>query len=274
MLAYDRAAQSAEYILGKTKVIPHTAIILGSGLNSYHEKIKERVEIPYEEIPNFPSATALGHQSKLVFGKLKGKYVIAMCGRFHYYEGYSMEQCAFPIWVFKLLGVKALIMTNAAGCINNDFEQGDLMLITDHIKMTSDSPLRGANDERFGPRFNDMSAAYTPALRDVAKEVAYGLGITLREGVYAFMPGPSYETPAEIKALSALGADAVGMSTVGEVIAASHCGLDVLGISLLSNMAAGMTDKPLTAEEVLETGKKSKSHFSKLIGLIIEKIPQ
>lgn len=273
MFSFDRAEESAKYILSRIKVLPQVAVILGSGLSSYYEKIKEPVEIPYDEIPNFPPATAIGHQSRLVFGKLKGKYVIAMCGRFHFYEGYSMEQCAFPVHVFKVMGVKTLIITNAAGCINSDFEPGDMMLIKDHIKMVSDSPLRGANDERFGPRFNDMSAVYTPALRDIAKEVAYGLGITLREGVYAFMPGPSYETPAEIRALGTLGADAVGMSTVGEVIAAAHCGLEILGISLLSNMASGITNKPLTAEEVLEAGRKSKGYFSKLMGLIIEKIP-
>lgn len=272
MFSYDRIEKSARYILKKIKVIPTVAIILGSGLNEYYENVSEIIEIPYRDIPDFPESTALGHSSKLVFGKLKGKYVIMMCGRFHFYEGYSMEQCAFPVNVFKAMGVKTLIVTNSAGCINTEFEAGDLMLIKDHIKLTYDSPLRGRNVQEMGPRFNDMSTAYTPRLIEIAKEVAYGLGITLREGVYAFMPGPSYETPAEIRALGVLGADAVGMSTVAEVIAAAHCGLELLGISLLANMAAGISDKPLSADEVLEAGRKSTAVFSKLMDLIIEKI--
>jgi purine-nucleoside phosphorylase len=179
MFSYSRAENSARHIMSKTRAVPSVAVILGSGLGGYHEKLEEKIEIPYEQIPDFPDATAIGHKSRLVFGKLKDKHVIMMCGRFHYYEGYSMEQCAFPVQVFKQMGVKTLIVTNASGCINNDFEVGDLMLIKDHIKLISDSPLRGKNDNRIGPRFNDMSVAYTPRLLELAKEVAYGLGLTL-----------------------------------------------------------------------------------------------
>lgn len=272
MLSYNRVKTSAKYIISRIKVVPTIAVILGSGLNSYHEKLEEKVEIPYNEIPDFPQATALGHESKLVFGKLKNKYVIMMCGRFHCYEGYSMEQSAFPVNVFKELGVKTLIVTNASGCINTEFESGELMIITDHIKFAMESPLHGKNIDELGPRFNDMTYAYTPRLVELAKEVAYGLGLTLREGVYAYMSGPSYETPAEIRALRVLGADAVGMSTVAEVITASHCGLNVLGISLLTNMAAGILDKPLTSQEVLDAGEKGADHFAKLIDSVIERI--
>lgn len=272
MLPYNKVKACAKDILSKIKVIPTVAIILGSGLNSYHEKLVDTIEIPYNEIPDFPQATAIGHQSKLVFGKLKNKYVIMMCGRFHCYEGYSMEQAAFPTYVFKEMGVKTLIVTNASGCINTEFEAGDLMIINDHIKLVMESPLRGENFEELGPRFNDMTYAYTPRLIELAKEVAYGVGLTLREGVYAYMAGPSYETPAEIKALSVLGADAVGMSTVAEVIAASHCGLNVLGISLLTNMAAGILNKPLTYEEVMQAGKDGAGNFAKLVDSVIERL--
>ncbi|MDD3765908.1 MAG: purine-nucleoside phosphorylase [Eubacteriales bacterium] len=272
MLSYEKAKASADFILNKIKIVPKIAIILGSGLSDYHQKLDEKIEIPYSQIPDFPEATAIGHKSKLVFGKIGSKYVIMMCGRFHCYEGYSMEQAAFPVYVLKLMGVETLVVTNAAGCINEEFDVGQLMVIKDHIKLVIDSPLRGINDERLGPRFNDMSFAYSPRLRDLAKEVAYGLGLTLREGVYAFMPGPSYETPAEIKALSILGADAVGMSTVPEVIAASHCGLEVLGLSMLTNMAAGILDQPLSHEEVIEAGKNGADYFAKLIDAVIERL--
>ncbi|OQB16093.1 MAG: Purine nucleoside phosphorylase 1 [Firmicutes bacterium ADurb.Bin193] len=272
MLPYSKVSESAKYILSKIKVIPPTAVILGSGLAGFHERVDDRIEIPYSDIPGFGEATAIGHSSKLVFGKLKNRYVIMMCGRFHCYEGYSMEQSAFPVYVFKEMGVKNLIITNAAGCINTEFGAGELMLISDHIKLVADSPLRGPNDDKLGPRFNDMTYAYTPRLRELAKEVAYGVGMPLREGVYAYMPGPSYETPAEIRALEILGADAVGMSTVAEVIAASHCGLDVLGISLLTNMAAGILDKPLSAEEVIQAGKNAAEDFAKLVTAVIERI--
>lgn len=272
MLSYNRVKTSSKYILSIIKVVPSIAVILGSGLNSYHEKLEDKIEIPYSDIPDFPQATAIGHKSKLVFGKLKNKYVIMMCGRFHCYEGYSMEQSAFPVYVFKEMGVKTLVVTNASGSINTEFETGELMLINDHIKLAMESPLHGKNVDELGPRFNDMTYAYTPRLIELAKEAAYGLDITLREGVYAYMSGPSYETPAEIRALRVLGADAVGMSTVSEVIAASHCGLNVLGISLLTNMAAGILDQPLSHHEVLDASEKGSDDFARLVDTVIERI--
>ncbi len=272
MLSYNRVKTSARFILNQIETPLDIAIILGSGLGAYHERLENPVRISYEDIPDFPPATALGHKSMLAFGKLGGKSVAMMCGRYHCYEGYTMEQSAFPVYVLKELGVKVIIVTNATGCINTSFNAGELMLITDHIKLVSDSPLRGKNYDELGPRFNDMTYAYTPRLQRLARDAAKRLGITLREGVYAYMPGPSYETPAEIRALRTLGADAVGMSTVAEVIAASHCGLEVLGVSLLTNMAAGILDKPLTHSEVLEAGNKGSQTLSALIDHIISEI--
>ncbi len=272
MLSYNRVKTTAKYILGKLESKPEIAIILGSGLNSAYEMLENKIEIPYDEIPDFPPATAIGHQSRLIFGTIGNKNVVFMCGRFHCYEGYSMEQSAFPVYVFKELGVKTLIVTNASGCINIDWNAGELMLITDHIKLVMESPLQGKNYNELGPRFNDMTFAYTPRLAELARSTAKELEITLREGVYAFMPGPSYETPAEIRALRTLGADAVGMSTVAEVISASHCGLKVIGISLLTNMAAGILEKPLTHDEVIEAGKSGANTFAALINKIIQEI--
>ena len=206
----------------------------------------------------------------LVSGTLNGKRVLAMKGRFHYYEGYNMEEVVFPIRVMKLLGINNLLITNAAGGVNRKFEQWDLMLINDHIKFSQESPLRGKNIDELGPRFNDMSCAYSNDLRQMAKRVAHSLGISVKEGVYAFMSGPSYETPAEIKMLQVLGADAVGMSTVPEVIAASHAGINVLGISCISNMAAGILDTPLSHDEVIETTARIRDKFIVLVKNIIK----
>ncbi|MCD8004258.1 MAG: purine-nucleoside phosphorylase, partial [Oscillospiraceae bacterium] len=213
----------------------------------------------------FPRSTAPGHKGRLVFGTLQGRPAAVMQGRFHPYEGYSFEQAAYPVRVLRLLGCQTLIVTNAAGCVNLDWNPGELMLICDHIKLVQDSPLRGENLERFGPRFPDAGQLYTPALRALARRQAQRLGIPLREGVYMYFPGPQYETPAEIRFARLAGADAVGMSTVPEVIAAGHCGMRVLGLTLLSNMAAGILPQPLSEQEVLQAARAAGAQFSALV---------
>lgn len=266
------ARTAADYIRSQTDINPTVGLILGSGLGVLGDEIPQAQFIEYGNIPGFPVSTVEGHKGRLVLGELGGKTVIVMQGRFHYYEGYPMDQVAFPVHVMKLLGVKTLVVTNAAGGIDTDGTPGDLMLITDHIKFFTESPLRGPNIDTFGPRFNDMSTAYTPELREVAHRVAKRLGIPLREGVYAFMPGPSFETPAEIRMLRTLGANAVGMSTVPEVIAATHASLRVLGISAISNMAAGILDQPLDHEEVMEMGRQVQGTFKQLVQAILEEM--
>jgi purine-nucleoside phosphorylase len=268
----NRYEEAAAHIWGKITGKPEIGLILGSGLNDLAGEIADPVILPYGEIPHFPSSTAPGHKGQLVLGTLEGKMVLAMQGRFHYYEGYPMDTIVFPIRIMKLLGVKTIIVTNAAGGVNTSFEPGDLMVIEDHIKMGEGHPLIGPNDDAFGPRFPDMSRAYTPELAALAHETAQELGQKLKKGVYAFMTGPSYETPAEIRMLRVLGADAVGMSTVPEVIAASHCGLNVLGISCISNMAAGILDRPITEEEVMEAGRMVREKFAALLRRIITRV--
>jgi len=271
MLNYHTIKESTDFIRNRMNIQPQIGMVLGSGLGILADEIEDAVEVNYSEIPNFPVSTVEGHDGKLIIGKLKNKYVMAMKGRFHYYEGYNMDVVSMPIRVMKLLGINNLLVTNAAGGINKDYEPGDLMIIKDHIKFFSDSPLRGKNMDEFGPRFNDMSNVYTEELRELAKEIAYGLDMNIREGVYAFMPGPSYETPAEIRMLSILGADAVGMSTVPEVIVAAHSGMKVLGISCITNMAAGILNQPLSHQEVMETAERVKESFGILVRTIIEK---
>ena len=251
---------------------PTLGLILGSGLGVLGDQIEGADFVPYAEIPGFPVSTVEGHAGRLVFGELEGKQVVIMQGRFHYYEGYSMDEVVFPVRVMKLLGVETLVVTNAAGGVNTAFMPGDLMLISDHIKFFTDSPLRGHNIEELGPRFNDMSTAYTPALRSLARDAAAAQGIDVREGVYAHMPGPSFETPAEIRMLRTLGADAVGMSTVPEVIAAAHADMKVLGISAISNMAAGILDQPLNHEEVMETGRMVRDRFVGLVRAVVQAV--
>ena len=226
--------------------------------------------IPYSEIPGFPVSTAPGHASRLVFGRINGYELIILQGRFHFYEGYSMEQITFYIRVLNTLGLKTLILTNASGGVNRSFNPGDLMLLSDHINLTGQNPLIGPNDDSIGARFPDMTKAYAPKLRQLAKDAAAPLGIRLQEGVYAWMTGPSYETPAEIRMLDIIGADSIGMSTVPEAIAAVHCGIEVLAISCITNMAAGVLDQPITAEEVMETGAEKAPEFSALISGIID----
>lgn len=266
MNSYREAAESIE---SRIAVRPETALILGSGLNDLASEVEDATLIEYGEIPHFPRSTAPGHKGRLVIGRLEGKPVLVMQGRFHYYEGYPMATITFPIRVMKELGMKRVIVTNAAGGVNTSFEPGDLMIIEDHIKMGGGHPLIGPNDDAYGPRFPDMSRAYSREWADKARRIGESQGLSLKKGVYAFMTGPCYETPAEIRMLRTLGADAVGMSTVPEVIAAAHCGLDVLGISCISNMAAGILDQPITEEEVFEAGQKVKTKFAALLKGVI-----
>jgi len=243
-------------------------LILGSGLADT-VKLENAVTIPYADIPGFPISTVPGHKSEWVCGTLGGKRVCMMRGRFHFYEGYKPEDIVLPVRVMKLLGVKTLVVTNAAGGVNLGFKPGDLMLLTDSINYSGLNPLMGENLDEFGPRFPDMSREFKPELRQLAHTCAASLGMSLREGVYMWFSGPSFETPAEIRMARILGADAVGMSTVPEVIAARHCGLDVLGISCITNMAAGILDQPLNHEEVLAVGKQVQSSFTALITKIV-----
>lgn len=269
MSRLDMINESADFIKERVSILPEIGLILGSGLGILADEIENPVKIEYKDIPNFPISTVEGHASCLVFGKLKGKNVVAMQGRFHYYEGYKMEQVVFPVLVMKQLGVEKLIVTNAAGGINTSFDQGTLMLITDHINFTGDNALIGKNIDEFGPRFPDMSEAYSKAYIKLAKEVGEKHGVKLAEGVYVQFTGPSYETPAEIRAFRVLGADAVGMSTVPEVLVANHCGMKVLGISCITNMAAGILDQPLNHKEVMETAERVRADFVKLVKEIV-----
>ncbi|MCM3163183.1 MULTISPECIES: purine-nucleoside phosphorylase [Metabacillus] len=264
--------EAANYLTSKYSEQPTIGLILGSGLGVLADEIENPVKIPYNEIPNFPVSTVEGHAGQLVFGSLKGKKVVAMQGRFHFYEGYSLDKVTAPVRVMKELGVQTLIVTNAAGGVNENFQAGDLMLISDHINNMGTNPLIGPNDSDMGPRFPDMSESYDKQLRELARGIASELHIKLQEGVYVGNTGPSYETPAEVRALRILGGDAVGMSTVPEVIVARHTGLKVLGISCISNMAAGILDQPLSHDEVIETTEKVRANFLNLVKSIVEKI--
>lgn len=264
-------AHAAEYIRQR---LPEgfdagTAIILGSGLGGLGDALTDAVALPYGEIPGFAQSTAPGHRGCLLAGRLAGQKVLCLQGRFHRYEGHSFETIVFPIRVLRLLGVCTLLVTNAAGGINTAYSVGDLMFIADHINLMGGNPLVGPNLDAFGERFFDMGTAYTPALRALAKACAAGQGLCLREGVYLAVTGPSYETPAEIRAFRALGADAVGMSTVPEVLCARHCGMDILGISLITNLAAGVTDAVLTGEEVIEAGSRAAAVMERLVTDVI-----
>ncbi|MGA9287352.1 MAG: purine-nucleoside phosphorylase [Anaerobacillus sp.] len=251
---------------------PEIGLILGSGLGVLAEEIENPVQIPYSDIPNFPVSTVEGHAGQFVFGTLNGKKVAAMQGRFHFYEGYPMDKVTFPVRVMKELGIDKIIVTNAAGGINEEFQPGDLMVIADHINNFGTNPLIGPNSNEFGPRFPDMSTAYSADLQNLAQETAKELGLKLQSGVYVGNTGPTYETPAEVRMLKTLGGDAVGMSTVPEVIIARHSGMEVLGISCISNMAAGILDQPLHHDEVIETTEKVKSNFLLLVKTIVNKM--
>lgn len=268
----NKVRESVEYIKSKIDFIPEIGIILGSGLGDMADRVEDRVVIKYSEVPNMPVSTVHGHAGQFVCGTLEGKKVIMMQGRFHYYEGHPMRILALPIHIMKFLGVQSLVVTNACGGVNTTFVPGDLMIITDHINFTSTNPLIGSNDDEIGPRFPDMSTAYNREYVNLAKKTGEELGIDLKEGVYMMFTGPTYETPAEVRLARVLGADAVGMSTVPEVIVANHCGLKVLGISCITNMAAGILDQPLNHEEVIETSKMVKEKFVSLVKGIVRNI--
>ncbi len=255
------ASKIKEFFAGEIE----TAVVLGSGLGNLCEILEDKIEIPFSEIPDFPLSRSEGHQNKFVIGKVRWKTVLFQSGRVHFYEGFSMEEAAFPVRVMHLLGIKNLVLTNSAGGLNKAFNTGDLMIITDHINFSGFSPLRGKNEEKFGPRFPDMTEVYSKKLREKARGAAQNCGISIKEGVYFYMTGPAYETPAEIKAIAALGGNAVGMSTVPEAVAARHCGMEVLGISCIANMAAGLSSAPLSHGEVIETAEAAKENFKNFI---------
>ena len=267
-----KVTESVEFISQKSKVKPKIAIILGTGLGELAEDIQEKEIIPYSEIPNFPISTVQSHSGNLVLGKLGNKEVVAMQGRFHYYEGYSLKEVTFPVRVMKKLGADIIIISNAAGGMNRFFKRGDLMLITDHINLFGDNPLIGPNDEELGPRFPDMSEAYNQKLIELAKKVALKEKIRLQEGVYAGLTGPTLETPAEYRFLISIGADAVGMSTVPEVIVANHMGMKVLGISCITDLAIDGVIVKTSVEEILKAASDAEPIMTKLIKKVIEKI--
>jgi purine-nucleoside phosphorylase len=269
---FARAERAAKFIRARTKLRPRIALVLGSGLGAFADGLAGATRIDYAKIPGFPRSTAMGHAGRLVIGKVGEVPVAVMQGRVHFYEGYSQKEVIFPMRVLARLGVRAVILTNAAGGISREYNQGCLVVLRDHINLQGTNPLIGPNDTRFGVRFPDMSKLYEPAYRKIALEETARLGLESFEGVYAAMTGPSYETPAEIRALRALGADLVGMSTVPEAIAAGHLGTRVLGISCVTNMAAGILDQPITAEEVLETGERVKHQFVALLSAVIPRI--
>ena len=267
----EKAMESKKYIEEKINIKPKIAIILGSGLGKFVEKIEEKVELAYEEIPNFPVSTIVGHSGKLITGKINNIEIMAMSGRFHYYEGYSMAEATFPIRVFSLLGVEKLIITNAAGGVNEQFDAGELMVITDHIKFSNETPLRGKNIEEFGTRFPDMRNCYNKEMIEKLKQTANKIDIKLNEGVYFYMAGPQYETPSEVRMIRLLGGDAVGMSTVPEAIVANHCGMKILGISCITNTLRENTEV-VTHEEVMENGNKAANNFAKLVTEFLKEI--
>lgn len=263
---YLQYKESAAYLRAQIgRFQPEVLMILGSGLGFLADELEQPIQVPYGDIPHFKPSTAPGHKGQFVFGYLEGKAVAVMQGRMHFYEGYSFQEVTYAVRVLRLLGAEKLIVTNAAGCVNQNWSAGTLMLISDHIKLCLESPLRGENLPEFGPRFPDASTVYTPEYQQIARTAAQALGIDLKEGVYCYLPGPQYETPAEIRAVRSLGADAVGMSTVPEAIVARHCGMKILGLSLLTNMAAGILNQPLSEEEVLEAAAAASQRFSQLV---------
>ena len=272
-MTYSSYCESADFLRTRLNgFTPEALLILGSGLGFLGDAVEDPIFVDYGEVPHFRPSTAPGHKGCFVFGTLRGRRVAVMQGRMHCYEGYTMEDAAYAVRVIRLLGAKTMIVTNAAGAVNTDYSAGDLMLISDHIKLFDFGPLWGPNIEEFGTRFPDMSNVYSPRLRALAGEVAAEQGLALREGVYMYFPGPQFETPAEVRAARILGADAVGMSTVPETIAAAHCGYEILGVTLCSNMAAGVLPQPLSGEEVNEMAEQSAPHFSSLILGCLERL--
>lgn len=266
---YARAEQAAQTIRARVSQSPRIAVVLGSGLGDFADEFQDAAAIPYAEIPGFRTSTAQGHAGRLVAGTVARVPVLAMQGRVHFYEGYSLEEVTFPVRTFALMGIKTLILTNAAGGIAGGLSQGALMLISDHLNLMGVNPLRGPNDDRLGARFPDMTEVYSRQLQERAVAEAAAMGIDLRRGVYAALTGPSYETPAEIRMLRGLGADAVGMSTVPEAIVARHMGMQVLGISCITNMAAGVSDQLINHDEVMETGRLVRDTFARLLARLM-----
>ena len=269
---YEYFQKSADYVKSIVPYTPEVALVLGSCLGPFADTIEDPIVIDYKDIPNFLISTVDSHAGKLIFGTVAGTKVVCMSGRFHSYEGYDFEQLVIPVRLFKLLGVKATILTNAAGAVNESYRPGDIMIVKDHIKLAGHSPLRGPNVDEFGPRFFDVTNMYTPALRKLAKDCAEGIDLRVHEGVYYFFTGPQFETPAEIRAVRILGADAVGMSTVTEALTAAHCGMPLMCLSVMTNMAAGVLDRPLTNGEVDETAKTIATRFSAYVTKIIGRI--
>ena len=266
---FARAERAAQFIRARTKLRPKIAVVLGSGLGGFADGMRAAVRLDYAKIPHFPRSTAIGHAGRLVMGKAGAVPVAVLQGRVHFYEGYSQREVIFPMRVLARLGIGAVILTNAAGGINREYKQGCLVVLRDHINLQGTNPLIGANDSRFGVRFPDLTQVYSKTYQRFALEEGKRLGAEISQGVYAALTGPSYETPAEIRYLRSIGADLVGMSTVPEVIAAAHLGIRVLGISCVTNMAAGILDQPITAEEVLETGEREKGQFVALLNAVI-----
>jgi purine-nucleoside phosphorylase len=269
---YERVEAAAAAIRGRCGTLPETAIVLGSGLGDFADTLLDAIATPYGELPHWPASRVVGHAGRLVIGSVAGKRVAALAGRVHFYEGHDLATVVFATRVMGRLGVRRIILTNAAGGINTGFSQGALMVIDDHINLLGSNPLVGENDERFGARFPDMTEVYSARLRRVADEAAKAKGVPVSHGVYAALHGPSYETPAEIRFLRVIGADAVGMSTVPEAIAARHMGLEVLGISCITNMAAGVLPRPLNHDEVMETARRVRGSFTALLEGIIERL--
>ncbi len=269
---YERAEHAARFLRTRADTDVRVALVLGSGLGAFADQLEDAEPVPYEEIPGFARPTVEGHAGRLVVGRVGGVGVAVMQGRFHFYEGYTLEEVTFPIRVLGLLGAKSLVLTNAAGGLNNSYEQGALILISDHLNLMGTNPLLGRNDPRFGPRFPDMTEVYDREYQDAAITEAHEMGLELRRGIYAALTGPSYETPAEIRMLRLLGADAVGMSTVPEAIVARQMSLRVLGLSCITNMAAGVLDKPINHEEVIETGERVRETFTELLRRVIPKL--
>ena len=269
---FVRAERAAKFILAKTKLRPRIGLVLGSGLGAFANELAGATRIDYTKIPHFPRSTAIGHAGRMVIGKVGDVPVAAMQGRVHFYEGYAQREVIFPMRVMARMGIRAVLITNAAGGINLQFKQGCLVVLRDHINLQGTNPLIGPNEERFGVRFPDMTQVYWKSYQDVALQEGKRLGVEMAQGVYAALTGPSYETPAEIRYLRVIGADLVGMSTVPEVIAAAHLGIRVLGISCVTNMAAGILDQPITTEEVLETGERVKADFVALLRAVIPRM--
>ena len=269
---YERAQRATQFIHSRTSTAPSVAVVLGSGLGAFADELSDATAIGYDEIPGFAHATVEGHAGRLVIGKAGNVAVAAMQGRFHFYEGYSLEEVTFPIRVLKLLGVNTLMLTNAAGSLNTELTPGSLMVISDHINLMGVNPLIGPNEENFGPRFPDLSVAYDPDLQSLVIDEANAMGLSLRRGVYASLTGPSYETPAEIHMVRTLGADAVGMSTVPEAIVARHMDMRVIGISCITNLAAGVSSRPIDHSQVMEIGESVRGQFTELLRRVIAKL--